>query len=528
MKKSDYKDIEEILSNKAARLEKRVGYSGAARSAGLDGSVNEDRHVRPHSPALQIAGAFLAAVIVGGGTFGALKYMEYKGAQVAANRGGPSEPAGCADAAEKSEYDQASPAAEREDGFGEVRFINYADDFSRFMLSSRIFADAELPIENGYQSVYKVSSEEADKLGFDVFIYADRFCGICVLDKEGGLVMNFEPAVLMSPPTCLLYAGDTPSGHQTFFFTAIQELSGPDWNWTNLYACDLVTGQITEIGSTGPNAYGSDTMYTTGSLSYVESTGEILYNVYEKTYGTVIGKELTAGNVIHNDTIVWDGEKYVLRDLSGCAQSEPGSQTVPAETTEPDNQTTAPGPDVDLSPDQLPQAFREWLLTKMNPGMRFEDLRTAIWDIEAGGYKIKNDILAGQCPEVVYEEDGSFVRFCNEGYDLVYFVENDDPDNGTIREARLILRPGFSGLELPYGLSVDMTPVEALERLGFSAEQIAALEGRITADDGFTVTYYTTSVSFTYGLREDGYSVSMGIEISDGSDDQVYIEIEKL
>ena len=73
-----------------------------------------------------------------------------------------------------------------------------------------------------------------------------------------------------------------------------------------------------------------------------------------------------------------------------------------------------------------------------------------------------------------------------------------------------------------------MTPVEALERLGFSAEQIAALEGRITADDGFTVTYYTTSVSFTYGLREDGYSVSMGIEISDGSDDQVYIEIEKL
>ena len=80
MKKSDYKDIEEILSNKAARLEKRVGYSGAVRSADLDGAVNEDRHVRPHSPALQIAGAFLAAVIVGGGTFGALKYMEYKGA----------------------------------------------------------------------------------------------------------------------------------------------------------------------------------------------------------------------------------------------------------------------------------------------------------------------------------------------------------------------------------------------------------------------------------------------------------------
>ncbi len=214
----------------------------------------------------------------------------------------------------------------------------------------------------------------------------------------------------------------------------------------------------------------------------------------------------------HDDKVIYTYEFEIMYD----------------HTPDVPDDTTAPGHDVDIELDQLPQAFREWLLTKMNPGMRFEDLRTAIWDIEAGGYKIKNDILAGQCPEVVYEEDGSFVRFCNEGYDLVYFVENDDPDNGTIREARLILRPGFSGLELPYGLSVDMTPVEALERLGFSAEQIAALEGRITADDGFTVTYYTTSVSFTYGLREDGYSVSMGIEISDGSDDQVYIEIEKL
>ena len=550
MKKSDYKDIEEILSNKAARLEKRVGYSGAVRSADLDGSANEDRHVRPHSPALQIAGAFLAAVIVGGGTFGALKYMEYKGAQIAANQSGPSEPAGYADAAEKSEYDQASPVAERADGFGEVRFINYADDFLKFKLSSRIFADAELPIENGYQSVYKVSSEEADKLGFDVFIYVDRdsahYGGICVLDKEGGLVMDFKPAYLLSPPTCLLYAGDTPSGHQTFFFTAVQELSGPDWDWTNLYACDLVTGQITEIGSTGPNAYGSNALYTTGSLSYVESTGEILYNVYEKTYGTVIGQELTADNVIHNDTIVWDGEKYVLRGLSGYAQSGTGSQTVPAETTEPDDQTTAPydhttdvpddtaapeettvpGAETDPGKEMPPQVFREWLLTKLQPKMTFEDLCQTVWNIETGGYQIKNDIRAAQYQQIEYGEDGTFMRYGNEGYDLTCFVENDDAE--TVREARLILRPGFSGLELPYGLSVDMTPVEALERMGFSAEQIAALEGRITADDGFTVTYYTTSVSFTYGLREDGYSVSMGIEISDGSDDQVYIEIEKL
>ena len=189
-------------------------------------------------------------------------------------------------------------------------------------------------------------------------------------------------------------------------------------------------------------------------------------------------------------------------------------------------ETTVPGAETDPGKKLPPQIFREWLLTKLQPKMTFEDLCQTVWNIEAGGYQIKNDIQAAQYQQIEYGEDGTFMRYGNEGYDLTCFVENDDAE--TVREARLILRPGFSGFEFPYGLSVDMTPVGALERLGFSAEQIAALEGKSEEEDGFTVSYNTTFVSFTYGFIEDGYSVSMGIEISDGSDDQVYIEIEKL
>lgn len=949
MKKTSYSEIESFMSDKAARLEKDVNYSGAVRSAEIrEKTRNNGTNERAHSPALQIVGAFLAAAIVGGGTFGALKYLEYRGSRISVRQGSQSEQPGTADTnkdthsdnesfpydyesllaectqvppdsdpdgfamvltggriyhnaeiykyavtektsvdtietglfeqdflySEKCEFggdlviydnvegadmevirvnvyngddrtefrtaDEAasyfrSVTADSEffvlveatwDGsgsrlenvgdsyttygiaftlvvkantqtgesasrFGEVRFIEYYDEYMKFRLSSLTFTDAELPIENGYQSVYKVSSEEADKLGFDVFIYVDRNSahhgGICVLDKEGGLVMDFKPAYLLLPPTRLLYAGETPSGHQTFFFTATQQLSGPAWSWTNLYACDLVTGQITEIGSTGPNAYGSDTVYTEASLWYSESTGEILYNVYEKTTGSVTGGELTADTMIHSDAIVWDGGKYALRDLPDYEQSAPDPgvnlpeeylsggwlkirsgendyypsslsrkavvggtvvseeffETIPTEIeyrsgdelaafntarqagygewrickitvdhkkefsssaqaleyvrsvvgngvesvyveyvitwdaaairdpdadrwettfafrvinrenvvegpgeaerissyvnlvigdktlhpelisstvyrgdkktvknydttgtlfiingTEPvsfengiysvwhiykatvtdtdgvhefdtvedalkhevnaegtahvevelawdtaadktvfvfgfslikeqlSEETTVPGAETDPGKKLPPQIFREWLLTKLQPKMTFEDLCQTVWNIEAGGYQIKNDIRAAQYQQIEYGEDGTFMRYGNEGYDLTCFVENDDAE--TVREARLILRPGFSGFELPYGLSIDTTPVGALERLGFNAKQIAALEGKSEEEDGFTVSYNTTFVSFTYGFIEDGYSVSMGIEISDGSDDQVYIEIEKL
>ena len=945
MKKTDYSEIESFMSDKAARLEKDVNYSGAVRSAEIRERSNKSTERRSHSPALQIAGAFLAAVIVGGGTFGALKYMEYKGTQISIQQGSQSEAPGTSRDTDtdtdngSSLYDYESLLAEitqvppdsSPDGFamvltggriyhnaeiykyavtertsydtietglfeqdflycekcefggdlviydnvedatmkvinvtaykgdermefrnvdkavsyfrsvtddseffvlvevswddtrlenvgasyvsygiaftlvvkantqtgesasrfGEVRFIEYYDEYMKFRLSSLIFTDAKLPIENGYQSVYKVSSEEADKLGFDVFIYVDRDSahhgGICVLDKEGGLVMDFKPAYLLLPPTYLLYAGETPSGHQTFFFTAVQEHSGHDWSLTRLYACDLVTGQITEIGSTGPNAYGSDTVYTEASLWYSESTGEILYNVYEKTTGSVTGGELMADNMIHSDVIVWNGEKYALRDLpnyeqsapdpgvnlpeeylsggwlkirsgendyypsslsrkavvGGTAVSEKFFETIPTEIeyrsgdelaafntarkagygewrickitvdhkkefsssaqaleyvrsvvgngvesvyveyvitwdaaairdpdadrwettfafrvinrenvvegpgeaerissyvnlvigdktlhpelisstvyrgdkktvknydttgtlliingTEPvsfengiysvwhiykatvtdtdgahefdtvedalkhavnaegtahvevelawdmaadkmvfvfgfslikeqlSEETTVPGAETDPGKKLPPQIFREWLLTKLQPKMTFEDLCQTVWNIETDGYQIKNDIRAAQYQQIEYGEDGTFMRYGNEGYDLTCFVENDDAE--TVREARLILRPGFSGFELPYGLSIDTTPVGALEWLGFNAKQIAALEGKSEEEDGFTVSYNTTFVSFTYGFIEDGYSVSMGIEISDGSDDQVYIEIEKL
>ena len=175
------------------------------------------------------------------------------------------------------------------------------------------------------------------------------------------------------------------------------------------------------------------------------------------------------------------------------------------------------------------EVFNKWLKSKLFAGMRFEDLRKTVWNIDVGGYKISTDYLAGLYQQVNYEADGTFVRYGGDLYDLTWFVEKDEVDEngGTIREARLILRKGYKNFDLPFGITLEMTPAEALKQMGFTDEEIEDFAGKTTKIGNFEITYYVNSLLISYFTIEDGYMADVGISISTGNERDLYIEIER-
>lgn len=917
-----------MLEKNAPRLERDINYAGAVASAEGYKKKKRERGSFFQRPAMQVAGAFLAAAIVGGGTFGALKYLEYRGAQII-SQGGETEqtsasendagviyvkgdqsadnhyiavtsagktyyPAVTLESRERyqpsglcyiTHYDytesnvitvpygdglciknnvtdremnvvsvsindpnderavtvpintdlnglyeylsnsaggtvtveikatwdegddiykygtcfkvvkEASKPVEK-DKFGDVTVINFYNpqNLSRdSIVNLKPYPESvkiALPIENDHTTVYHIVSDEADALGFEIYLYNSQSdkalfaleAGLCVLDRDGKLIMNFEPGFLRFAPMYLIYAGDTPSNHPMFFFTSIQTLSGPDWRYTAVFSFDITTKKVTMLGKTGPKAYGSDSFYTSGNLQYNEESKEIQYVVNERK-STIIQHSGTPDTVTTEDTfifadrIIWDGEKYVLENLpypeqggkitdgddydptgwlavqvgtdyyyptiihkkvidgtnvSGFNYNDkiceikynssneinigntvrrawriysvtvdfknefttfedaikyareitentnhtayveavitwnteaiykddvsrteytfafnlsfeetedktpaPGDWVTinigtdafypaatkktelrnddlietteyPAEipmfdweikddisftvqrdgtwqmlnikvndevyftsfasamkhisglygtthvefallfddiewalytyafdlfVTDKSETTTTPAPDIEVNTENPAEVFDTWLRSKLFAGMRFEDLRKTVWKIDVGGYTIGTEYAAGNYKQVNYESDGSFVRYGNDVYDWTFYAENDnvgEKEGGTIREVRLILREGYKNFDLPYGITLDMTPCEALIQMGFSEEQIKALEGKTTRNGNFEITYYPNSLLISYLINENGYVVDMGINLTaSGSECEVYIEMER-
>ena len=674
--------------------------------------------------------------------------------------------------------------------FGNVTVINFYNpqNLSRdSIVNLKPYAESvkiALPIENDHTTVYHIVSDEADALGFEIYLYNNQSdkapfaleTGLCVLDRDGKLVMNFEPGFIRFAPIYLIYAGDTPSNHPMFFFTSIKTLSGPDWYYTAVFAFDITTKKVTMLGITGPKAYGSDSFYTSGNLQYNEESKEIQYVVDEIQRSGTPDKATTGRTFIFADRIIWDGEKYVLENLpypeqggkitdgddydpTGWLRVQAGtdycyptiiykkvidgtnvsgfnyndkiceikynssneinigntvrrgwriySVTVdyknefttfedaikyareitentdhtayveavitwnteaickddvsrteytfafnlsfeetedktpapgdwvtinigtdafypaatkktelrndglneiteyPAEipmfdweikddisfTVQRDgtwqmlnikvndevyftsfasamkhisglygtthvefallfddiegalytyafdlfvtdkSETTTPAPDIEVNTENPAEVFDTWLRSKLFAGMRFEDLRKTVWKIDVGGYTIGTEYAAGNYKQVNYESDGSFFRYGNDVYDWTFYTDNDnvgEKEGGTIREVRLILRKGYGNFYLPCGITLDMAPYEALIQMGFTEEQIKALEGKTARNGNFEITYYPNSLLISYLINENGYVVDMGINLTaSGSECEVYLEMER-
>ena len=175
MKKTDYSEIESFMSDKAARLEKDVNYSGAVRSAEIRERSNKSTERPSHSPALQIAGAFLAAAIVGGGTFGALKYMEYRGSQISVQQGSQSEQPGTADTNKDTHSDNGSFLYDYESLLAECTQVppdSDPDEFAMVLTGGRIYHNAEI---YKYAVTEKTSVDTIETELFDQdFLYCEK------------------------------------------------------------------------------------------------------------------------------------------------------------------------------------------------------------------------------------------------------------------------------------------------------------------------------------------------------------------
>ena len=86
MKKRDIKSTEELLEKRFSGVKRDINDPGY-----IEIEYNKKKKEKKEGvfsrPAIQLAGAFLAALIVGGGTFGAPKYLEHKGSQIAGQSG---------------------------------------------------------------------------------------------------------------------------------------------------------------------------------------------------------------------------------------------------------------------------------------------------------------------------------------------------------------------------------------------------------------------------------------------------------
>ena len=128
------------------------------------------------SPALQVAGAFLAAAIVGGGTFGALKYLEYIGAQRISGQPGDDTSISTGIEPDVTAPDNNNvPAKEYEDLLAEVTKVEYDDEasqggYAEVLTGGRIYGLRAYP----YGVTTKNSNDEINTELFDTAVIFDK------------------------------------------------------------------------------------------------------------------------------------------------------------------------------------------------------------------------------------------------------------------------------------------------------------------------------------------------------------------
>lgn len=150
-----------------------------------------------------------------------------------------------------------------------------------------------------------------------------------------------------------------------------------------------------------------------------------------------------------------------------------------------------------------------WLSQRMWYGMNEEDLLNMAIEEKS----LKPAILAGAPDQINHEDDGTFVRYKTESCDFLYFSKKD---THITTEVRMILHPG-TNFALPFGITLDMSPAEALNALGYTQEQITAMDG-YACSGAYELRYNDRFLTLTYHCN----GAYVGIEL--GSDPQMYME----
>ncbi len=196
-----------------------------------------------------------------------------------------------------------------------------------------------------------------------------------------------------------------------------------------------------------------------------------------------------------------------IKTLSGESGHDATETTTPAP-----EETTERIPTVPVEHGIQIAELQSWLSRRMWNGMNEGELL----DMATGEKDLKKAIFAMAYDQIDREDDGTFVRYKTGYCDFLYFAEKD---TFRIREARMILRPG-TNFSLPFGVTLDMSPEEALSAMGYTEEEIVSLNGNPVSAGDYNINYngITLTVTYTYG------NAAFGLEL--GGEAQAYLEIE--
>lgn len=324
------------------KIEKRIkeGFEGVERDIRFrhieEVSVKKEKERRAPGPALQIIGAVLAAAIVGGGTFGALKYAEYKGSRIAPGSDPGIDSVYTEYGSVTSFYEDVQPAELAKNfTFRGVTVID-TDKVTEDELKTA------LPLDHYYGSVRGVISEAAEKAGYEVFTYKLAAGeGVCVTkDGVGVLVFDRASTAISRVPSRLIIADETPSGHGMIFFTQYTDFSGRYGGMTSVFAYDTVTGETAPVDvflsdddpvsvgmKSSPGAVG---YYGDAVIGYDENTGFINYQeTFDPIY--VESSDRKGEALLSNPyRLGYIDGKYVI----GMPNVDQPDNTVPSNTTD--------------------------------------------------------------------------------------------------------------------------------------------------------------------------------------------------
>ena len=136
-KKYNIEETESWVKRGFTAANRKIMYRGSITEEALDPDRKKVKRQREGggfftSPALQVTGAFLAAAIVGGGTFGALKYLEYLGAQRISGQPGDDTSISTEIEPDVTAPDNNNvPAKDYEDLLAEITKVEYEDEASQ-------------------------------------------------------------------------------------------------------------------------------------------------------------------------------------------------------------------------------------------------------------------------------------------------------------------------------------------------------------------------------------------------------------
>ncbi|MBP5207499.1 MAG: hypothetical protein J6330_03475, partial [Clostridia bacterium] len=197
-----------------------------------------------------------------------------------------------------------------------------------------------------------------------------------------------------------------------------------------------------------------------------------------------------------------------IKTLSGEAGQDATETTV--------TETTAPAPEDPAYVEQTDAVMKElktWLTGKLYYGMDITDLLINVGSVKGDGATLKARIIAEADLEVHNEENGVFLHAGDKAYDFSVFSLHDD--RSTVFETRLFVYPASEGFDMPFGLTPDMTPAEALEAMGYGtdAKTIRVNDGNTS----FCLDHSGSTLVMSLSVIGEETAVSLYYELGGGS-----------